>query len=250
MALETFLARLFPGEPMHIDEYDKAIQALVRGRGKILDLGCGANTSLAHFRKPGLEVWGADFQANPNLQFPQWFRRLENGQRLPFPDQSFDLIASLWVLEHVVQPAKFLQEVQRILKPGGCLVAHTVNAQHYVTFLRRLLDILPHAMVQGLVQRLYRRPEYDTFPTYYRLNTAARVRNFARAAGLRVLALRRYADLGYYFRFSPLLRRLAVLADCLLENMAPGWGRIYFTVILHKPAASNLQTGIGKKRAA
>jgi SAM-dependent methyltransferase len=46
------------------------------------------------------------------------FYRMD-GQKLTFDDSSFDLIVSVNVLEHVINPDKYLQECHRVLRPGG-----------------------------------------------------------------------------------------------------------------------------------
>lgn len=45
--------------------------------------------------------------------------RVENALDLSFPDQHFDLLISVDVLEHVGQPAQMVKEISRVLKPGG-----------------------------------------------------------------------------------------------------------------------------------
>ncbi len=45
--------------------------------------------------------------------------RVENALELSFADNSFDLLVSVEVIEHVGQPARMVQEVARVLKPGG-----------------------------------------------------------------------------------------------------------------------------------
>jgi SAM-dependent methyltransferase len=238
---DAFLYRFFPGEPCSVDAYHEEIAALLPSRGKLLDLGCGANTSLARFRTPQRQVWGADLQVHPELCHAEWFRLLGPDGVIPFADETFDLVSCLWVLEHVARPADFLREIARVLRPGGWLVAHSVNAQHYVTWLRRAFNLLPHSAVQRLVHWLYGRAEHDTFPTYYRLNTTDQLQRYSRRAGLVLTRLRRYSNLGEYFSFCDPLRRLAVVADWLLEKAAPGWGRIYFTALLHKPAGRDIR---------
>jgi SAM-dependent methyltransferase/glycosyltransferase involved in cell wall biosynthesis len=46
-------------------------------------------------------------------------------EALPFPDESFDLVCSRHVMEHVGDPQKALSEIKRVLKPGGYVAAVT-----------------------------------------------------------------------------------------------------------------------------
>jgi SAM-dependent methyltransferase len=231
--VNELMARLFPGEPPPLRSYHGEIRARLPAAGRVLDLGCGDHAQLAPYRTPAREVWGADFQAHPDLADPDWFRVLGPGGAIPFPAASFDLVAATWVLEHVAAPRRFLREVARVLRPGGHFVAHTINGNHYVTWLRRLLGLAPHSVSQALVRRLYGRESHDTFPTHYRLNTVPQLRSACRGTGLALVGLRRYANLGY-FRFSRALLTAAGHADRFLEKVAPGYGRIYLTVTLRK----------------
>lgn len=207
------------------------------GAGRVLDLGCGANTDLAIYRTASREVWGADFEAHPELAHAECFRRLGPGGAIPFPDDYFDVVASVMVLEHVADPSFFLSEVARVLRPGGQFVGHTISGSHYVTWIRRLFGLLPFSISQRLVHRLYGRPEEDTFRTHYRLNRMDQITRHCEQAGLKVVRLQRYADPGY-FHFSPVLRDAAVFTDWVFEQFAPGWGRLYFTVTLEKDVES------------
>ncbi|HWG45661.1 MAG TPA: methyltransferase domain-containing protein [Gemmataceae bacterium] len=234
--MDAFFARYFPHDGDAAEGYHEAIRTALPDTRRLLDLGCGDNTDLAVYRGGNREVWGVDFQAHPQLANRAWFRPLEANGRVPFPDGYFDTIASRWVLEHVETPQRFLDEVRRLLRPGGSFIALTVNASHYVSWLSRLTDLLPHTAKQWLVQRLYARPIHDTFPTCYRLNTRAGLRRQALRTGLHLTAVARFANPDY-FSFSPLLRRGAVLTDWLLEQAGTDLGRLYMVVTLHKPAA-------------
>jgi ubiquinone/menaquinone biosynthesis C-methylase UbiE len=66
------------------------------------------------------------------------------GEKLPFPDNSFDIVASYQVLEHVQDPAQVMAEVARVLKPGGVVHFSTPNYMgfwepHYKIFWFPLL---------------------------------------------------------------------------------------------------------------
>jgi SAM-dependent methyltransferase len=234
---DPFFERFFPDEPVSILAYLSAIRAYLPPRGRLLDLGCGANRQLARLRRHRYEVWGADFQEHPELADRDWFRFLADDGRIPFPDRSFDVVACCWVLEHVDRPAEFLGEVRRVLRPGGRLVALSINGAHYVTGIARLLRLAPHALTQRLVQRLYERPAHDTFPTCYRLNTRRQLERTAAAAGLRLEQLDYFANPDYFSFFEP-LRRLAIRADWALERLRPGLGRVYFVSVLRRPIRS------------
>jgi SAM-dependent methyltransferase len=235
--MDAFFRRFFPHDGDATVGYHDAIVAhLVEARA-LLDFGCGDNTDLAPHHAPGREVWGADFQAHPRLARPERFRLLGPDGAAPFPDASFDLIAARWVLEHVREPGAFLAEARRLLRPGGRFVALTVNAAHYVTVLTRLVGLLPHAVTQRLVRRLYGRACHDTFPTWYRMNTGPQLRRLARRAGLRLEGLTRFANADY-FSFAPRLRRAAVVLDWLLERAGTDLGRLYLVVCLRKPVGA------------
>jgi SAM-dependent methyltransferase len=232
--IDQFIARYFPEGFDALDLFHRELQARMPDAGTVLDLGCGANRELARYRTPSRQVWGVDFQVHPDTADPDWFRLQRPDGPVPFPDDSFDLIASCWVLEHVREPGPFLAEVSRLLRPGGTFVALSINAWHYVTWLARLVSALPHWFTQTVVHRLYGRAPHDTFPTCYRMNTAAGLRRQARRSGLEFAGLRRVANPGY-LAFSPALQRLAVRFDRLLDRVAPDLGRIYFVVTLRKP---------------
>jgi ubiquinone/menaquinone biosynthesis C-methylase UbiE len=99
---------------------DKArnIAALVAGYPvqTILDVGCGTGAVLDELSKAnvGLRHVGVDV-ADPELHSETALELMHyDGEALPFNDNSFDLVYASHVLEHVLEPRKFLAELQRV----------------------------------------------------------------------------------------------------------------------------------------
>lgn len=247
MFADPFYRRFFPRDEDAWVSFHRGLEGLLPRRGTVLDLGCGDNTELARYRTPRREVWGTDLQAHPHLQHPGWFRVLGGDGSIPFPDASFDVVTSLWVLEHVRQPNAFLAEIGRVLRPGGTFYSLTVNGSHYVTWLTRLIHLLPHRVTQRLVHRLYGRPHHDTFRTYYRMNSEPQVRRAARAAGLEVDGIARFANPDYFSFWKP-LRTAAIVVDWALETLFPGLGRVYWVITLRKARSETF--AVARPRAA
>lgn len=91
--------------------------------GTVLDVGCGMKPYRSLFRRADLYV-GLDW---PNTAFA-WRPALDvygDAMRLPFKDASVDGVLSSEVLEHVPDPALFMREVERVLRPDGKLLLTT-----------------------------------------------------------------------------------------------------------------------------
>ncbi len=92
-----------------------------------------------------------------------------SSHELPLDDESVDVIVCDFVLEHVEDPAGFVAELSRVLKPGGWFCARTPHKFHYVSIGARLFANHSHRRVLKVLQP-DRKPE-DVFPTVYRMNT-------------------------------------------------------------------------------
>src|SRR3954452_21456800 len=89
----------------------------------VLDLGCGPGGSRDAFRArhPGVRWRGLDVPDSPSPPPPDPDIELYDGDRLPFADDSFDIVFCKQVLEHVRDPRLVLAEVARVLVAGGQL---------------------------------------------------------------------------------------------------------------------------------
>jgi len=94
--------------------------------GRLLDVGCGNKPFEAFFRPHVTEYLGIEHEAtfNATVAGGQGARPdlTYDGQRLPFPDASFDTVLNIQVLEHTPRPRALVAEMARVLKPGGLLI--------------------------------------------------------------------------------------------------------------------------------
>jgi len=107
-------------------------------------------------------------------------------QKLPFAEDSFDLLTARSVVEHIEAPLLFLQEVTRVLKPGGKLLFATPNFLYY-QFLAA--SVTPERVKKRLIHFFEGRVEQDVFKAYYRMNTRSAVARMAAEAGMEVESL-------------------------------------------------------------
>lgn len=92
---------------------------------RILDAGCGTGL-LAHKLKKFGQVWGVDVSLDA-IKFAKTYiknTKLGSVAKLPFPSNFFDLVTSIDVIYHemVTDDIQALNEMYRVLKPGGLLI--------------------------------------------------------------------------------------------------------------------------------
>lgn len=131
--------------PVRYGYFKKKLRNLNLSGKKVLDLGCGGGFLAEEFAKDGLTVMGIDpatrcieaarhHAAESNLSIDY---RIGKGEALPFPDDSFDIIACCDVLEHVDDPHTVIREAARTLRRGGVFCYDTINR----TWLSKIVAI-------------------------------------------------------------------------------------------------------------
>ncbi len=99
---------------------------------KILDVGCGLGGFILACQDNGIKALGLEID-----HYAAEIARLRlggnesvvvsDGENLPFGNDSFDIVTSITVIEHVKDIEKSLREARRVLKRGGCLVIFAPN---------------------------------------------------------------------------------------------------------------------------
>jgi SAM-dependent methyltransferase len=92
----------------------------------LLDVGCGTGWSSYFFAEKGFATTGVDLnpKAFETPALPNLVLRVGSAVELPFGNEEFDIVAAHQTLEHIPQPTVMLQEMVRVLRPGGvvCIV--------------------------------------------------------------------------------------------------------------------------------
>lgn len=110
---------------------------------------------------------------------------LYDGTTLPFPDSTFDAALSVSVIEHVDQPARYLSELLRVVKPHGVLYLAFPNRLHPKETHTGLwgLSYLPHSLGSWYVRLMRRNPLEDNGLHFYSYWAILRLVRTARVSG-------------------------------------------------------------------
>ena len=210
--------RLVRGWQPSGEQYEARVRRYVGSTTVLLDLGCGRGGLI---EKLGPQVaWPVGIDSDRlSLQAhrsPLTRRSCARAEALPFAANTFDVVVSSWLLEHLAQPQRVLNEVARVLRPGGHFVTLTPNANHPILLANRLSQLAPR-LQRRLVPGLYGRRAEDTFAVYYRANTYRHLVQLARVAGLHLAHYRPIAD-PTYLAFNDVMFRLASWAERLIPH--------------------------------
>ncbi len=133
--------------------------------GSAVDLGCGPGhlvVSLAR-QSPELHVTGVDLAEDMLARAAAYaeragvadrvrFRR-GNVEQIPFPDATFDLVVSTLSLHHWSEPAAVLDEIARVLRPGGAFLVFDLRRDLAAPFWL-LLWFATHVVVPAALRRV------------------------------------------------------------------------------------------------
>lgn len=147
---------MFNVEFLHIIreyEYTKIVERF-SVNSRILEIGGGTGYQAKRLTEDGFIVESIDMPDSNYACQLEFLVRPYDGKNIPFPDDSFDVVFSSNVLEHVKNLPHIQSEIKRVLKPEGfCL--HLMpsgawrfwtNIAHYIELFQRLLELVPRVM--------------------------------------------------------------------------------------------------------
>ncbi|MBC7249814.1 MAG: class I SAM-dependent methyltransferase [Anaerolineae bacterium] len=98
---------------------------------RLLDVGCHIGVFVEIARERGWDAWGVEPSRWAAAQAQKRGLQVISGtlRQAAFPADSFAVVTMWDVIEHLANPRGELEEVYRILKPGGLLAVHTINIE-------------------------------------------------------------------------------------------------------------------------
>jgi 2-polyprenyl-3-methyl-5-hydroxy-6-metoxy-1,4-benzoquinol methylase len=139
-------------------EYETAVEQIVADHpARLLDWGCGYG-QLSHMLKArGLDVTSMEWHptepegtVRPLERYPDVIATFtQDPVKLPFDDASFDAVLSMGVLEHVQDPEASLDELHRVLVPGGRIYVYKLpNRRSYLERIARAAGLYYHGQLE------------------------------------------------------------------------------------------------------
>lgn len=183
-------------------KWDNSLILLCKKLGRkenltVLDAGCGnGNYIIDEFRTRIAWACGVDLKAEftqKNICLDEI--KYASLEKIPYPDNKFDLITSLWVIEHLKNPAVVFNEIYRVLKPGGSFLLATPNRKCWLLLLKKFIG---GKKINLLINsKLLGRNKIDVFPTYYKANDINTLKKLLKHSGFTDINLELNYDPGY-----------------------------------------------------
>ena len=227
----------------HRHKYYAQVQSLIddykrnHANPTVLEGGCG---SLSHFDFSGTHITGIDIsqgQLDHNEHLDD--RILGDVETHPIPANSFDIVISCYVLEHLKRPQMAMANFKRALKPGGLMILFLPNV---LSIEGMATKYTPHAFHIWIYRNLLDAPWAGTdhrgpFPTELKYGASSRsIRRFAREEGLEIFHQTRFMG-GHMARisrksklFAGVVKGLGVLPLVTLGRIDPRLGTIAFVL--------------------
>ena len=200
--------------------FQEEVEINLKDKSNILDIGCGRHTEVLSSlsKNEKMNFYGidcVDFIGNNNKQI---FLIQNDASNISFKNDSFDVIISRSVIEHLENPFIVFREINRVLKSKGKFIFLTPNLYDYASIISK---IIPNKFHNTIVRLTEGRDEDDTFPAYYRANTYRSIKNVSEQTGFNILNFDYLGQYPSYFMFNPALFLIGTVYDKFVCSFKP-----------------------------
>ncbi len=116
---------------------------------RLLEVGCGVGIDLVRFARGGAVVTGVDLapvaidlaRKNFAQRGLEADLRVMDGERLEFPDDSFDVVYAHGVLQYTADPTQMVRELRRVLRPGGTAILQVYNRNSWLRPMSKIAKV-------------------------------------------------------------------------------------------------------------
>ncbi len=138
-------------------------------QSSLLDIGTGSGHIISDISRHCKKATSVDMFDERKIKKGYSFRKVEN-EKLPFPNNTFDVAISNHVLEHVPNQKLHLSEIHRVLKKGGILYLATPNRWWWKDphYQMPFITWLPRFIASPLF-RTIKKKEWDIYSLSYRV---------------------------------------------------------------------------------
>lgn len=165
----------------------------IAGKGKkILDIGCATGLFLSYMKKLGWETFGVEIcksaaeYGNTNRGLNIYTGTLDTAG---YPDDYFDIIHFSHVIEHINNPNIFIEDIYRVLKPGGLIYCITPN-------------------INGLQAKLFKENWRSAIADHMILYSVKTLKHILKKHGFRVLKHRTWGGICAGSGFPDIIKKL------------------------------------------
>lgn len=189
------------------EQFDQEMEAALRPGMRILDLGSGRTPALGVDSRPpgchyvGLDISLSELQKAPAGSYDEMFEA-DAIARNPALENSFDLVLSFQVLEHVKPLEAAFENMIAYLKPGGRLVAQMSGT---FSLFGLINQVLPQALAVWVLRKATRRSPESIFPAHYHHCWASKLERMVSSCSEREVRPL-YLGADYFTFFGPLAR--------------------------------------------
>ena len=180
------LAKLRCQQKTPAARFEEAVRSFLRPDHLVLDAGCGAVTR-ATARGNCRMIVGVDadqrISSNPGVDELV----IADLSRLPFRGNTFDVVMSWMVVEHLDNPQGCFAELSRVCRQGAVVIISTPNVLHYANLI---VKVTPYALHEWFIKHFLAGEGGESCPTRYRVNTPGKLARSMESEGFTSVEMR------------------------------------------------------------